>query len=77
MTVLVGSWIVAWELPAPKSCVSINCGANFNPDQVTWRWLSFWNWPRSIVVGLGLVLSVTMTILAFVPRRASDTDPGT
>ena len=77
MTVLVGSWVVAWELPSPKLCVSINCGANFNPDQVSWQWLSFWNWSQLIVVGLGLVAFVTMVILAFLARKASDISPGT
>ncbi len=72
--VLVGSWVVAWELPAPKECLSITCGANFNPDQVTWRWLGFWNWSQLVVVGLGLLVFVTMAILALFPRKAHNVD---
>lgn len=61
---LLGSWLLAWLLPAPRLCVSLYCGENFNPDQVRWRALSFWNWPQLIVVVLGLLVFATMILLA-------------
>jgi hypothetical protein len=61
---LLGSWLIAWVLPAPRLCKSINCGENFNPDQVPWHPLTFWNWPQLVVVLLGLSLFATLILLA-------------
>ena len=68
---LFGSCLVAWYLPAPQQCVSIDCGRNFNPDQVTWHPVSFWNWSQLVAVGFGLVAFVTMILIAvlFTLRR--------
>ena len=60
--------MLAWALPAPLQCVSIYCGENFNPDQVTWHPLSFWNWLQLVVVMVGLAVFVTAMLLAFMPR---------
>jgi hypothetical protein len=61
---LLGSWVVAWSLPSPRVCVALYCGANFNPNQVSWRWLSFWNWPQLVVVVVGLIAFTILMVLA-------------
>jgi hypothetical protein len=66
---LLGSWLVAWVLPAPRLCKSISCGENFNPDQVPHP-LSFWTWPQLVVVLLGLVFFATLIVLALRQSRA-------
>jgi hypothetical protein len=71
--VLFGSWLVAWALPAPEQCLSIDCGKNFNPDQVTWHLLSFWNWAQLVVVAIGLAASVTFILIAWLHRPHTDT----
>ncbi len=61
---LLGSWVVAWAVPSPRVCVAIYCGADFNANQVSWRWLNFWNWPQLIVVVVGLIAFTILTVLA-------------
>jgi hypothetical protein len=63
-TMLLCSWALAWVLPAPRSCVSLYCGENFNAQQVPWRVLSFWNWPLLVVVTAGLLAFATLVLLS-------------
>jgi hypothetical protein len=71
LLILFASWVIAWLLPAPRICKSIDCGRNFNPDQVTWHPLGFWTWTQLSVVLLGLVASICLVVLGL---RAADHD---
>jgi hypothetical protein len=71
---LLTSWGTAWLLPAPQTCVAISCGPHFNADAVTWRPLSFLNWPQLVVLILGVAIFGVLLVLAASAPTMTDSE---